>query len=344
MKYGYRWLRGWRSRRAIRDLLHGHRNTALLSVAAELGIADLLADSARSSGEIAAAVGAHAPSLHRMLRGLVVIGICRQTTDGRFALTIMGRLLRDSDPDSLHNEAIHSGEMTAPAWNHLLHSVMTGETGFRHVFGVNTFEYRKAHPELDAVFNTGLRKGARRAAAEMLPVYDFSPFHRIADIGGGYGDLLAAVLKAHPRIRGVLFDQPHVVAAASRFLNEAGVGDRCEVIEGNLFNSIPSGADLHILKSIIHDWDDGQGVAVLKNCRSALDTGGRLLLVERVMPDRAAADPQTVMVDLNMMVMTGGQERTAAEFQSLLDAAGFALIRILPLRSGFSIIEGVPKQ
>jgi SAM-dependent methyltransferase len=339
--FGSRRIRRHTHRRTLQTLIGGYRNTALVHVAAKLGLADLLADGPRSSAELARTLGAHAPSLHRILRGLVILRVCSEERDGRFGLTALGAMLRTETPGSPRGQAILCGEEYAGAWVGLPHSAMTGETAFDHVFGMSPWEHRKQHPELDEYFNAGLRRATDRAAVAILAACDFSSFHTVADIGGGHGALLAAILRARPSISGILFDQPHVVAEALPHLEAAGVAARCRIVGGSFFDGMPDGADAHILRSIIHDWDDEHSLAILRNCHRALGEPGRLLLVERVMPDRAEDAPDTIMVDVHMLAVTGGRERSEAEHRALLAAAGFTPTRVIPIRSGFVIIEAI---
>jgi 16S rRNA G1207 methylase RsmC len=185
-------------------------------------------------------------------------------------------------------------------------------------------------------------QGAGRVAEFLLPAYDFSAFGTVCDVGGGGGYVIAALLRAHPHVTGILFDEPHVVSEARPCLEAAGVAGRCRLVGGSFFEEVPAGADCHILKSIIHDWNDERATAILTNCRRALSDGGKLLLVEYIMPARAREAPGAAAMDVRMLAMTGGRERTEAEFRSLLAAAGFRLTRIVPTRSRFSIIEGTP--
>jgi len=327
--------------RQLQALLDGYRSTVLLYVAARLGLSDLLADGPMSSTELACRLGAHAPSLHRILRGLVALGVCSEHADGRFGITPLGALLRADAPDSLRGAAILNGEEYLGAWGSLLESAMTGQTAFNHAFGMSQWGHREQHPELNECFNAGLTEETAHVAGAIVAAYDFSPFRTIADIGGGHGSLLAAILTAHPSGGGILFDQPHVVAEARCYLDEAGVAARCRVAGGDLFRRVPDGADIHVLKSVIHDWGDEQSLAVLRNCHRALKERGTILLVERVMPPRAADDPDTVLLDVHMLAVTGGRERTEGEYGGLFAAAGFALTRVIPTRCRFSLIEGV---
>ena len=327
-------------RLVLQSLIESYRKSAMLHVAGKLGIADLLAKGPLSSNELAQSLGADAVSLHRFLRGLVVLGICSEEHDGRFGVTKLGALLQDTNARSLRGEAVNSGESYA-AWGNLLHSVMTGETAFRHAFKVDVWDYRKQAPELDEAFNKAFREKSPRIAREILSAYDFSSVRTIADIGGGYGALLAAILASSPSLSGILFDQPHVIAKSVACLKAAGLAERCRAVGGDFFANVPDGADVYLFKSVLHDWNDSQCERILKNCRQALKAKGKLLLIERIMPGRAKEDPSMVMLDLRMMTMTGGRERNEREFRVLFEAAGLTLTRIIPLPSGFNIIEGI---
>jgi hypothetical protein len=330
-----------KGRRALSALLEGYRATALLYVAARLRLADLLADGPRSSDELAREAGAHAPTLHRILRGLVALGVCSEERDGRFGLTELGTWLRADVPRSLHGEAILCGEERAGAWGGLLHSATTGEAAYDHVFGASVWERRRQRPELEEHLQAGLARSTARAAEAVVAAYDFSRFHTIADVGGGRGVLLAAVLRAHPSLSGILFDRPHVADAARAHLEAAGVAPRCKIVGGDLFGPLPEGADAHLLKSVVHDWDDESALAILRSCHRALSGQATLLLVERLLPTRADDDPGTIWRDLHMLAITGGRERSETEHCDLLAAAGFTLTRVVPTGSPFSILEAL---
>lgn len=329
-------------RRTLDAILGGYQAAALLYVAARLGLADLLADGPRESAELARAVGAHAPSLYRILRGLVVVGVFREEGDGRFALSELGRWLTTDAPRSMRGPAVICGEEYLAAWGALLHSATTGETAFRHAFGMSQWEHRRLHPELGEYFDRDLDRETAGIAEAIVQAYDFSAFGTVADIGGGRGALLAAALKASPSTSGILFDRGHVVEAARPLLEAEGVASRCRLVAGDFFESVPEGADAHILKSVIHDWNDEHSLAILSNCRKALVAKGRLLLVERLLPERAEDDRGTIMVDLQMLAVTGGRERTEAEYRALLEAAGFRLTRVVATHTPFRIIEAAP--
>jgi len=329
-------------REALEEMLGGFRNAALLYVAAKLGVADALADGPRTAAELAARCGAHAEALHRVLRGLVLLDVVRERGDGRFELGPAGEWLRSDREGSLRGWAILCGEEYMPAWGNLLHSARTGATAFDDAFGMSPWEHRRQAPELGAHFNAWLAGATARAAEAIARAWDFSRFATIADVGGGTGALLATILRAHPTTRGVLVDQPSVADDARAFLRASGVADRCRFEAADFFERVPVGADLYMLKSVIHDWDDERGVAILRNCRAACGDGGTLMLVERVLPKRAADDPRAVMLDLHMMAVTGGRERTAEEYDDLLRRGGFRVANIAPTSVGFHLFECAP--
>ena len=314
-------------------------------VAAELRIADLLADGPRTSEDLAAATGAYAPSLHRLLRALTTIDICREREDGSFEITPIGSLLGTDVPGSLRSWTIWWGTNLWQVWGNLLYSVKTGESARKLLTGTDGFKHLEQDPEAAAVFNRALVELTRLVSESVVRTYDFSGLKRIVDVGGGYGELLISILRANPAISGVLFDLPEVIEGGKRRFEEAGLASRCEFLEGDFFESVPGGADAYILKSVIHDWDDKNSERILENCRHAMAEGERLLLVERVLPDRlevSAAHQAVVRSDLTMLVAHAAQERTEAEIRGLLSSAGFRVTRILPLGMTFSIIEAFP--
>lgn len=340
--FGHSLLR--RDRRVLRDLVGGYRGSALLYVAARLGIADLLADGPKSGAELARVLGAHAPSLQRVLRALVALGVCSEEGDGRFALTSTGALLRAGARGSARGSAILCGEEYYPAWGGLLHTVMTGEPAFGHLFGMTQWEHRQKHPELNEHFNEGLELGTARITRDILAAYDFSRFQTVADVGGGHGALIAAILKAHPSVSGILFDQPHVLDGARSCLEAAGVAARCRLVAADFLDHLPDRADACVLKSVLNDWDDERSLTVLKSCRAALVGRGTLLVIERVLPEGAHPDTGASLMDVQMMVVTGGRLRTAEEHRALLAAAGFRMTNVIPAGSGRHIIEAVPAE
>jgi hypothetical protein len=321
----------------LRRLVNGYQVTQAIHVAAVLGIADQLADGPRSSDDLAEAVGVHAPSLHRVLRALASVGVLHEGDDGRFALTEVGACLRSDAADPVGGWAAYvGGHAHFAAWGNLLHAVRTGENPFRAVHGADVWDYRAGHPEDGARFDQAMTDNTRRTNRRLLEAYDFAPFASVVDVGGGHGALLVALLSAYPRMRGVLFDLPHVVAGAA--IDAA----RCEVVGGSFFDDpLPAGADAYVLKAILHDWEDDDAVRILRACRSAAPGHALLLVVERDLgaPNEA---PDAKFSDLNMMVGPGGRERTSGEFAALFAAGGFALRRAVPTGMGLSVYEGGP--
>ncbi len=279
-----------------------------------------------------------------MLRALAGLGLFAEEGEGRFRLTALGEPLRAGVPGSVRGYAVLVGEpMVWRSWGGILHSLRTGQPAFDHAFGAPLFEYLAAHPEEARVFDEAMTGRSAAEIAAVLAAYDFSGAGTVVDVGGGQGALLAAVLEADPRARGVLFDRPHVVAAARARLATAGlVPARCHLVEGDFFGAVPPGGDLYVLKRIIHDWDDGRARSILRNCRAAVPEAGRLLLVELVVPP--GDEPSDAkLLDLLMLVYAGGRERTEAEYRDLLASAGFGLTRVVPTASCVSVVEAVPR-
>jgi hypothetical protein len=327
---------------AMLRLIAGFWVSRAVASAAGLGIADLLREGPKSSGELAAATGTHAPSLYRLLRALASVGVFAEEGDGRFALTPLGATLQSGVPGSLRTFAmLQQDEEHLCAWGDLSYSLRTGAIAFDHCFGLDLWRYRARHPEGSGFFDQAMAEFTGVVDAGILAAYDFTPLRTVVDVGGGNGALLVSLLLAHPQMRGVLFDQSHVAAAARRRFEAAGLSGRCEVVAGDFFTSLPEGGDAYLLKWIIHDWDDQRAVAILGNCRRALVGSSRLLLIEAVIPPGNAPAFHKFM-DLNMMVMTGGRERTAAEYRTLLETAGFRLARIVPTATEMNVIEAVP--
>jgi len=310
-------------------------------VAATLGIADLLEDGPKSADELAKTTGTHAPTLYRLLRALASVGIFIET-DGRFGMTPLAEYLSTDTPGSLRKFVMLIGQQSFwRSWGHLLHSVRTGEPAFPEVYGMAPWEYWADHPEEDAVFKAAMTSLSSGVVAAVVRSYDFSGIGVLLDVGGGEGALLATILAANPSLRGILFDQPHVVGTVGALLERAGVADRCEVVGRSFFEAVPTGADAYLLKSVIHDWDDAAATEILRACRSAMDDRGKLLVVERIIQPGNDPDPAKFS-DLNMLVIPGGQERTADDFELLYAEAGYKLSNIIHTGSPYNIIEGTP--
>jgi len=326
---------------ALLQMVTGYWVSQAIYVAAKLGIADLLKDGPKNCDELAKATRTHARSLYRLLRGLASVGVFAEVENGRFGLTPLGEYLQTGIPGSVRALTIRYGEEHYRAWGDLLHSVRTGEIAFNHAFGMGFFQYLAQNPEAAAIFSEGSAEITTRVSTAVVAAYDFSQFGKIIDVGGGNGALIISILKANPKISGALFDLPHVVEDAQKHIEAAGLTGRCEVVAGDFFESVPSGGDAYILKSVVHDWDDERATKILKNCHRAMAENGKLLLVESVIPP--GNEPFFgKLLDLNMMVVSSGCERTEAEYRALFAAAGFKLTNVIPIQSPFalSVIEG----
>ena len=329
---------------ALYRMVTGYYVSRAVHVAARLGIADLLAEGPGSCDELAKATGTHADSLRRVLRLLASAGVLVEEEDGRFALTPIGACLRSDVPGSMRAVALLFGGITQQAWGDLLYSVETGEPAFRRVFGMDSFDYMAEHPDEAANFDAAMAGFTKRIAIAVAEAYDFSPFDRIVDIGGGNGTLLAGILTANPTLAGVIFDLPHVAARAGEQIRELGLEGRCEIAGGDFFKEVPGGGDAYLLKHVIHDWNDDRAIDILRSCRRAMGAEARLLIIEGVYPPRIDQSDESrgaAANDVNMLVCTGGRQRSAAEFRGLFDAAGFRLTRIVPTQAPVKVIEGV---
>lgn len=322
----------------LRRLVDGYRVSQAIHVAAVLGIADVLAGGPRTTPELAAMTGTHEPSLYRLLRALAAEGVCHELDDRCFELGPLGEPLRTDVAGSLAGWAEFVGtEAYRAAWGDLLHSVQTGENAFTHVHGEDVWSYRSARPDENAVFNRAMASAAAATSAIVTTAYDFARFPTIVDVGGGTGAFLAAVLRSAPDSCGVLFDLPHVVTGAGPILERAGVADRCDVIGGSFFETVPADADAYVLRRIVHDWTDDDAARILGVVRGAIATTGTVLVVEQVIDPPNEGAPGKFS-DLNMLVSPGGRERTAEEFAALFDASGFRLTRVVRAGSD-SVVE-----
>jgi ubiquinone/menaquinone biosynthesis C-methylase UbiE len=328
----------------VNELLHlvnGSWVAQACYVVARLGIPDLLAAGPRTAEDLATATNTNAPALHRLLNGLGSVGICNLRDDGKFEMTRLGELLRKDVPSSMRAWTLHWGGESWNVWANLLHSVRTGQSARALITGTPGFAHLDRNPEAAAIFNQAMADLTRLTAIEVARVYDFSS-KRVVDVGGGYGELLAQILLAHPTARGVLFDMAHAIDKARDSLVARGLGERSEFLSGDFFASVPSGADVYVLKSVIHDWPDDRARVILQTCRRAMQAGARLLVVERLMPERLAPGAEAEALarsDLHMLVALGAQERTHAEMHALLISAGLKPLRTLETASGFQIVE-----
>jgi hypothetical protein len=318
----------------LQQMIMGLRTTQLLHVAATLGLADLLEAGPRSAVDLATACGCGAEELYRVLRALTSLGIVSELDDRRFQLAPLGEPLRTHANDSLRDLAVLYGEgWIWHAYGNLLHSVRTGEPAFDAVHGKSFFQYLQDDAAAARSFNAAMTSYSTQEIAAVTAAYDFTPFAAIADIGGGHGRLLHAILQAAPHARGILFDLPAVGAGA-------GVIERTTVVGGDFFVEVSRGAQLYVMKSIIHDWDDAAARRILANCRAAMAADSRLLLIERVIGEPNEPG-EAKLFDISMLAMLGGRERTTAEYRALLDSAGLRMTRTIATASPHSLIEAV---
>lgn len=325
-------------------LATAHYLSQAVYVAAKLGIADHLADGPQSHDALAKATGTHAPSLRRVLRLLAAAEVLAEREDGRFELTTVGSFLR-SGPGSFRAAAqLFGGPMVWQSWGDLLTTVRTGETALHRVFKTDSFAYFDTHPEEAAVFDEAMGSFTAMTSLSVAAAYDFSSMRKLVDVGGSRGALLAGILRANPKLHGVVFDLPRLAEGARREIAAAGLADRCEFVGGDFFATVPAGADAYMMKHVIHDWDDAKATRILRTCRAAMGPEAKLLIVEGVYPPRIDGSVESegaARNDVNMMVCTGGRQRSEAEFRELYGAAGLRLTRIV--ETGMAcVIEGVP--
>lgn len=333
----------WRAVDDLRRLINGYQVSQAIHVAAELGIADLLANGPRTSDELTEATGSQPRALYRLLRALAAVGVLHEGEDRSFELSELGAQLRSDVPDSLHGWASFVGRpYHRNAWAHLADSIRSGENAFQQIYGESIWEYRAKRPEESAIFDRAMSALTFASNAAILDAYDFGRFETVVDVGGGNGALLAAILDRHPAVRGVLFDQPHVAANAPAFLAERGLEGRCDVVAGSFFDGVPTGGDSYVLKAIIHDWGDTEAGTILRTCRRAMTADAILLVIEQELggPNER---PPAKFSDLNMLVGPGGQERTGDEYAALFAAAGFELTRPVPTAGTLHVFEGAPQ-
>jgi orsellinic acid C2-O-methyltransferase len=304
--------------------------TQAVCAAAELGLADELVDGPRTVHDLAAATGSHPPSLLRLLRVLTALDVVVPTGPDQFALGVLGDQLLSDSPTSVRSFVRLVGKPGWwDAWSGLVTSVRTGETSFEKVVGTPVFEYVQQHPDEAALFAEAMRQRTRQVAPEIVGAYDFSRFGTVVDVGGGDGTLLTHILEAAPETRGVLFELGPTSEVAAGVLEAADMSERCKVVPGDFFVSVPEGGDAYVLKTVVHDWDDEQAVVILRNCRQAMAPDGRVLVIETLVPDVITSDDADVlMVDMTMLVLAGGRERTQTEYRVLLAAAGLRVTSV----------------
>ena len=330
---------------ALYQMAVGHYVSRALALAAKLGLADLLKDGPCHYGDLAKASGTHAPSLNRVMRLLASVGVFEERENGDFALTSLGELLRTGVPGSMRSAVLlFAGVGMQDSWKELEYCVQTGEPAFRRNSpDADAFAFVQ-DPAAAKIFDEAMATFAPLTAAAIAASYDFSPFRKLVDIGGGNGALLIGILKANPNLHGIVFDMPHAADKACAKIAETGLQSRCEAIGGDFFREVPSGADAYIIKHVIHDWNDDRATTILRNIHRAMPPHGKLLIAEGVYPariDQSDLSRGSAANDVNMLVCTGGRQRSEAEFRSLYDAAGFRLTKIVPTPARVCVIEGV---
>ncbi|UCD49923.1 MAG: hypothetical protein JSW27_20630 [Phycisphaerales bacterium] len=321
----------------LRQMIGGWMTQAIY-VAAELGIADLLAAGSQTAEQLAERTETNSDALYRVLRALASAGVFAEDEDGRFSLTPLAEVLLSDAPDSLRSFGIMMGAEFYQSWGNLLYSVRTGKEGFAKTFGVSFFEYMTAHPDRHSIYDAAMMVHGIAETEPMLDAYDFSAFRTVIDVGGGHGRMLAALLQRHPSVQGILFDLPAVADRARGIVSALGLSERCQVVGGDFFTSVPT-ADAYVMRHILHDWDDEAAASILLNCREAMNPSGKVLVVETVIPPMNEACFGK-WLDL-MMLIVGGRERTEAQYRQLFARAGLKLNRIVPTAHEVSVIEGV---
>ncbi len=329
------------SQNLILDLVVGFWSACAVATTARLGIADRLARGPRTAAELAGELGVDADALFRLLRAVSSLGLLSREREGHFGLTALGERLRSDVPGS--QRALIASELDTAhylPWGHLEESVRTGQPVFEKVFAMKTWEYyRDRNPAEGRLFSANMTAMSQIETQGILAAYSFRGAHCIVDVGGAHGAFLAAALQQAPEARGILFDQAQVVAEADRVLGQFGVAGRVECVAGDFFGELPPDGDVYLLKHILHDWADEDCVRILQRVSAAMAPGGRLVVAELPLPEEGEATPMGVMLDLNMLVMLGGRERSAAEYAALFERAGLRLARVIPTAAPIALIE-----
>ena len=322
-------------------LIDGFVTTQLVYVVEKLGIPELLEAGPKTSSELAAAVGANPARLHRVLRDLVVQEVFDELDDGRFALTSVGRHLKE-----LRALTIVRAEVYYAAAGRLLDGVMGEEVPFDAAHGERFFDYLGHSADTEATFQAAMADRSAQEAADVVAAYDFASFERLVDVGGGRGVLLAAILDSAPGLRGVLFDREAAIPAAKDFLGDRGLTDRVECIGGDFFTHVPTGADAYVLSRILHDWDDDDAERILRSCHHSMRPDSRLLVVDAVLPERAAQSPLAIRMDVLMLILFGARERREAEFRQLFERSGFVFEGVVMTQSptNLGVVQGSPRK
>jgi len=329
----------------LRGIITQYFASRALYAAAALDVAGALSTGSKSVEQLAQLIGAHAPSLYRVLRVLAASQIFREEEDRRFANTALSELLRADVPGSLRDLVLLFGDETSwRSWEGILHAVRTGEAPFEHIYGEKFFDFLQDHADTAAMFDRAMASASSTTNAAVAQACDFSGFGTVLDIAGGTGSALCSILKAAPHLHGIVFDLPHVAQRAREFIAAQGLTQRCEFSGGSFFEAVPSGADAYFMKHVLHDWGDAECAAILGNCRKAMSRDARLLICERIVPP--GNEPSSAkLIDLHMMMTNhGGKERTEPEYRDLLNKSGFELQRVIATGTPWSVIEAQPVQ
>lgn len=325
----------------LQQMTQAFRISQAIHAAAVLSIADLMGDQTCGIDDLALWAGCDLTSLRRLLRALAAAGVFTELDGDRFANNDLSAPLRSDHPRSVRASAVFIGQPNHwETWGTLVHAVRTGENAFAARYGSDVWSYRAEHPDQNVIFDATMASNTALLATALVDAYDFSAVSTVVDVGGGNGALLVAVLDANPHLRGTVFDQPHVIEAARGVVAGVAFADRCALVPGSFFEAVPTGADLYVLKSIVHDWGDEDSVAILRRCREAMSDTAVLLLMERLL-EGPNLGLEVKFSDLNMMVMPGGRERTESEYAALLGAAGLSLRRTFRPDGPIAILEAV---
>jgi hypothetical protein len=328
----------------LRGLITGYFTSRALYAAAALDIAGVLAAGPLRPAELAARLGCHGPSLYRLLRALAASGVFREDAEGRFANTALSGLLRDGVPGSLRYLTLLMGDETSwRAWEAILHGIRTGEAPFEHVYGEKFFDYLQDHHDAAAMFDRAMASASSTTNAAVVEACDFCAYGTVVDVAGGTGSALCSILEATPGIRGIVFDLPHVEARAKAHIESRHLSGRCEFVGGSFFEAVPPGAGAYFMKHILHDWGDAECTDILRTCHRAMGAGSRLLVCERIVPP--GNEPSSAkLIDLHMLMTNhGGKERTLEEYRKLFGEGGFALERVIPTSTPWSVLEAKPQ-
>lgn len=318
----------------------GFATAQCVFAATKLGIADLLKAGPQHCDELARVTDTNSDALYRLLRALACIGVFAETAPRCFQLTPLAACLQQDEPGTLRNLLILRAEFIYGCWGDLMHSLRTGQSAFEHRYGMNLFQYLEQNPAVDELFNRAMTEVSAQENAAILAVVDFPSVGKLVDVGGGQGTFLATLLQHYPAVTGILFDRSQAIEKARGVLKREGLLERCELVAGDFFVSVPAGADSYVLKSILHNWDDQHAIKILQNCYRAMAGAGRLLVLDSVVsPDNASR--RSSFFDLAMLVLFSGRSRTAEEYRQLLESARFKLTKITPTASETSVIEAV---